>query len=374
MEKKVVDVESMISVIRDSVTHSSKTINTNAVKTGVRVASDRGLEIPYLCARSLVASGYPMPIDGMDNASQSLLLTARKLAGLEPLKSPEEKLPSVSPDDLSRIKEELDHAAENSQLVAKDSAVICPRLRQVLIPLPNDEGYISVVPLASAPLKHLLDKQVTESLSRLNAVLPDPAQKAIYGKIPKPRRAITPFGGSKPWNGGAYLMQMKSSYLYKPSFLEENRSIRFAFKIHYQGGQVSIKDDEAVNELREALYGEKNTMRDRVRERGILKNIVLRLLRQASAQRSLVDEWRPYLPTEGQEDGLVCNSQNHLRRGLIDLHLRDAHWCDDLAGWITKKLRGMKQAGDESFFELEDSEWGRLHKSIKDIAWELKHV
>lgn len=145
-------------VIGHLVHFSTKTINTNAKPTGIRLDPADTTPSRYLCASSALASGHILSLDYLTNSGPTATISKQLGQVLS------EDLPAdADPDSIALIRRLYDEAC-NSSLITGNKKV-SPRLRQLFLPC-DDGSYVAITPITSSGLTAAVNERTKANRAR----------------------------------------------------------------------------------------------------------------------------------------------------------------------------------------------------------------
>lgn len=288
---------------------SGKTVNSNVPACGVRIDQDRGLDVPLVGVRTLLADGVSMPLDYTQNAGKTATVVKQmRLAdsGEVPETVPEDQIQAIR-----RIVAEATMSAYEEGV-----EVVSPRLRQVLLPK-EDGQYVAVTPLGSGGLSALLNKKL--------AAIPEHRKKF--------RHALLGIGGSNPQNVGSLVREMRNPLLF--SAPRENLLARQVLAIHYRGISLGLPHRllDGYRQWREQQLRDHDkvmpsTMEIRQREAEWIGDIARTVKRRGQRAYELLESNRSLLPIAADAASLLSPElEDSVVRGLIEPAGRDAGWA-----------------------------------------------
>lgn len=203
--------------LAESVHFSTKTINSNSEKGGIRLAQSQALDLPYISARTLLSDNLTIPTDYQANAGKTAtMFKAIKSALLnDDTNEQDEAFKKATQALQSDIKSLFD------QPYQAGLEHINVRLRQLL--LPKEDGYLAISPISSAGVNHWLNVEVDE----IKETHKDD------NHLHNLTTAVFGIGGANPQNVGSLVRAMQRPlYLTAPV---ANDEIRQAFRLFYKG-------------------------------------------------------------------------------------------------------------------------------------------
>lgn len=326
---------------------SSKTINSKKPVCGVRVGKDKGLDLPVVGVRTLLANGTLVPLDYTRNAGKTATVVKqiRQAASSEPPEgAPTEHLQAI------RL------LTEQATACAYEEGIdwISPRLRQIL--LPRGQGqYIAITPLGSSGLSAVLNQKLT--------AFPDGGKKF--------RQALLGFGGSNSQNVGALAQEMRNPLLFKAP--TEDPIARQVLSIHFKGIKLWLprKPMEDYRAWRDHQI-QKNggvmpsDMWLRQKEAEIVGAIARVVIQRGRQARELLELHGGFLPVAPEADSLLSPElDDDVARGLIEPEARDAKWAWRFGGRIAQAIAAYS-FGKGEVMPLADSAVAQIARWIEE--------
>jgi len=341
---------------------SSKTVNSNAMASGIRLAKGAALDLPYVAARTLMSAGVKLPLDYLEGGATQ----AGKMKQINAVLSNSEFALGASPEERSAILEAVSQAEQSSY--GTGLSVVDSRLRQVLIPKDDSsDGYVSLTPMTAGGVCDHLFNSETGLVKRHNSEAKEERNSGI-----RERRTINQaqfgIGGANPQNVGCLVRSMT-----RPLFVRgplSDSSIKRAFGLFYKGISLSFSPRSMLGEqlqqyraLRDQI-AEGNSplspMEIRIQEEQLVRSMVKNVLSLGADALSCLRFHEHALPREqmlSSEDGeyeLLSRSVPGVIRGLIDARLRDLdyrtstqgrpmNWPAEAAEYIVSRLATAKQ-------------------------------
>lgn len=335
-------------LLRCSGHFSSKTVNSNAQPTGVRLSTKDRLPLPYV-AVSTVRDLSLVPVDYLRNAAEA---GAMKQIAAVFQGTHAQDFVAPDPEEVAIIESLLPSTAEPA-LIGGNHVDI--RLRQVLLPT-GDGTYLAVTPLQSAGFSHFLAGRLEAEREQLKAL------KAPGGAYR--RRAILGIGGANPQNVGRYVRAMQRPTVF--SAPAESLSVRRARAIHHRGIAL-LKGDAAVLaycQWRHAWKNERSgSLKSRQAEAALLEALARSILERAEDARVALDEHIDYLVTRTDE------RLNPFMRMLLDPELRSRTWPNDFADHVLRQLATHQyRLGGETYTVGNEDDLLSQTNMLKEVA------
>ena len=340
---------------------SSKTVNSNAMASGIRLSTGAALDLPYVAARTLMSAGVKLSLDYLEGGATQ----AGKMKQINAVLDNSEFARGASPDERNAILGAVAQAEQSSYGTGLD--VVDSRLRQVLIPRDDSsDGYVSLTPITAGGVCHYLFNSETGLVKRHNA---EAKQERSSGtrELRFINQAQFGIGGANPQNVGCLVRSMT-----RPLFVRgpiSDSSIKRAYGLFYKGISPSTSSGSLLWEMLlqyralRAQIGEDNSplssMEMRSQEEHLVRSIVENVLSLGADALACLTLHEHELPREemlSNEDGrweLVSRSVPGVVRGLIDPRLRDRdyrsspqgrqmNWPRETAEYIVSRLATAK--------------------------------
>lgn len=310
---------------------SSKTVNSNAMASGIRLARTAGVELPYVSARTLVSAGVKLPLDYLEGGATQ----AGTMKQINAVLRNSDFALGAAPEEREAILAAVSQAEQNSYgtgLAAVDS-----RLRQVLVPNQGSPGgYVSLTPITAGGVCDYLLNSEDGLIKRHNI-----AVKAQASNQDRQLRAIHQaqfgIGGANPQNVGCLVRSMT-----RPIFVRGpvgDSSIKRAFSLFYKGFDLPLTARSVLGErlqqyreFRTQIGRENNSlspMEMRNEEQRLVKAIVESVLALGADALACLRLHEHILPQEYSISGnngqyeLLSRGVRGVVRGLIDARLRE---------------------------------------------------
>jgi len=348
---------------------SCKTVNSNARGGGVRLTPDAALNLPYICARTHLATGQALATDYTVNSGSTATAVKqfRAVAKGDIAHAPQQEVTLIR-DLLAQI------AGSGLELALEP---IDARLRQVLIPHPDaPHGYVSLTPItAGGVCEALLGREGLATRHNELASLKEPRAAADLIRIGRVQLGI---GGANPQNVGALVRSMQRPLL-APAPTQQ-QGLRQALRVYHKGIELPDLRDFA-NEL-QALRAQ-HTQDEQIhsgidyreQERALLQRLFNAVLAAGEEARSLLLAHAPQLPSAASEDGsasaLISMQVASEVRGLILPELRSEDWPERIAARVLRALESAysKQRGERvAIYVLDASARASTLRLLEDIA------
>lgn len=287
------------------VTHSAKSVNSNAQQVGVRVAQDSYLPLPYVSVRTEGPGRVPLEtlmLGGAGTATASLQVLALLDNNDLALEAPEEDRAAIAA---------LQPLLAAGYAFNTDSVGM--RMKQVLLPSQEEDGYISLSPLHAPGLS-----------TRLRGLLKKEADTRPDGVRKRPMLALS-IGGKNPQNLGLRIRDMQRIPVFEAPAVDPR--IQQAYRLQHKG--TSLHPDQTLlqtfYEVRNAWLSQRaaqhkavQTAAWRSRERELLEAMAVEVLTRARQGREALLEAGlhpgPRLPAH--------------QRALLDAEQRYPGWED----------------------------------------------
>lgn len=402
--------------LAESVHVSTKTINSNIDKGGIRLARAQALDLPYISARTLLADGMTIPTDYQANTGKTAtLFKTLKAAMLADSVQDDAQNRDATDAQTQQIIAALqpDIAALFSQPYQAGLQHVNIRMRQLL--LPKADGYVSVSPMTAAGVNHWFNLAVD-------------AIKDAYktdDDLHNLTTAVFGIGGANPQNVGSLVRAMQRPlYLTAPS---SDASIRHAFSLYYKGLDYYIPNQPSIDSkyqpallawaamLNQGLMATRadangqdwagkqieaasSDLASREAEVKFLGDIVRGVLAQGERARQVLVQAQDRLPNiSAYQPNTIDNDTGetvskpvvartpllHPRvrlavQGLIDPNLRDDGWllvfADDLAAHIVRQKYRMAGQLAPVTLVLDDSTVPFLARRIRGLLYAFKEL
>jgi hypothetical protein len=313
---------------------SSKTVNSNAMASGIRLAKGTALDLPYVAARTLMSAGVKLSLDYLEGGATQ----AGKMKQINAVLGNSEFAQGASPEEREAILGAVSQAEQSGY--GTGLSVVDSRLRQVLIPKDDSSnGYVAVTPITAGGVCDYLFNSETGLVKRHNAEAKEERNSGT-----SERRAIKQaqfgIGGANPQNVGCLVRSMT-----RPLFVRgplSDGSIKRAFALFYRGVSLNVSRRsllwEQLDQYRalRSRIAEANSpfspMEMRSQEEQLVRSIVesvLSLGADALGCLRLPEHALPreqMFPSEDGEYELLSRSVPGVVRGLIDSRLRDVDY------------------------------------------------
>ena len=310
---------------------SSKTVNSNAMASGIRLAKGSALDLPYVSARCLMSAGVKLSLDYLEGGATQ----AGKMKQINAVLGKSEFALGASPEERDAILGAVSQAEQSSY--GTGLGVVDSRLRQVLIPKDNSShGYVSLTPMTAGGVCDYLFNSETGLVKRHNAEAKEERKSDT-----RERRSINQaqfgIGGANPQNVGCLVRSMT-----RPLFVRgpiSDSSIKRAFSLFYKGISLTISPRsllwEQLQQYRalRSQIAEWNSalspMEMRTQEEHLVRSMIENVLSLGADALACLRLHEHVLPREQilrSEDGeyeLLSRSVPGVVRGLIDPRLRD---------------------------------------------------
>lgn len=321
---------------------SAKTVNSNASPVGIRLARDQGVHLPYLSVRTLLSAGTEVPID---YAKTSWDEDVSLLSVVKQIRAATNQLPGVPPEEGATLSAEHRRIAATPWTSGLDA--VSPRLRQVLIPRHGAPGnYVSLSPLSSAGVAHLLKREVARHNERMRTE----GDKAFQETHRHIKRAVFSVGGTNPQNVGSLARDLQTLVFVRAP--REKPTLREAFSIFHAGPRIrlsrALMTDYARWYRARQQAGGAETLADRETHRAHLRGLVDAVLRSVQRQREVLLSARDRLPlsdTDAREARLSSEAVDPLLRALLDPRDRTSAWPRQMARHLVDRIAGYRFLG-----------------------------
>lgn len=362
--------ETYCRTVAELVHFSSKTVNSNATLTGVRLSSADALDAPYVAARTLMARGVALSLDyGKGGAAMAgICKQVNAVLRKDPFAE------QGSPEERTAIEDAMTLARASAFRVGTEA--VDHRLRQLLIPKEDAEGgYVCLTPITAGGVCELLFEKDKGLVARHNAACEEEKKRMAKpgggeegeGRPPqsglrKLRQAQLGIGGSNPQNVGGLVRVMQ-----RPLFMDAPRgvgSLRRAFSFYYKGISLDFSRPGLLRQSlaayvdfrrRRGLDAEasvpssvsgRTRLEARAEEEKLVRDIAAAVLQGADEAREMLRDYADLLPHEQDpQTGRAARVSPKLKpavlRALLDPLLRDGAWPRAMA-WLV--IGGMEKA------------------------------
>lgn len=327
---KALTLQAVRERLASGVHFSSKPVNTNAGASGVRLSSDRRLDLPLI---GLVSTALNRRVVDYQDGAVAGAMLSQCASVVEGTVGDDYK--DVPPGQLTLIRE---HAAQLDQHAEIGTETIDPRLRQVLFPVPTGTGYVALTPLHSSVFSAHLSKNLQAETER-RAEGGDPARR---------EQTIVMTGGSKAQNVGRIALVGAMQHPLVFGAPRENPGLRAAYALFYKGVRVSslvqrksLADLAAWRESHRTSDGRiESTASLRQEEQDLLRRIGREAVAALDVQRALV---APYVDELG---GWANEELDEFTRSLLDKDARSRTWARDFARRLLRTVESYKTSKD----------------------------
>lgn len=306
--------EAYAQALSSLVHQSFKTINTNTEAGGVRIPSSKGLNLPYVSARTLIGAGIALRMDRYVGAASHVIYSQIDAVCTG-------RTEGVPESELDLIRGRISEVQEVGAVFGGDH--VSPRMKQML--LPKGDSYVAISPVSCAGVAIVLQ----EARSRHNErVFANREHKDV--DVGKPIAAASfPVGGDKSLNAGGLVYRMQQTLYAAPPGTQQE--VKYALALHHRGFTTPPIPPRLMKEYLawRAEVHEKtdNNMDARSRHREIIQSIARAMLSAgANARRVLLDH-TSFLPDEANQNNRLVSDQAGLwSQGLIDPEARSKEW------------------------------------------------
>lgn len=324
------EAEEYKQVVRTLVHFSSKTVNSNATASGVRLAKEDALNLPYVSARTLLNSGVRLRLDYLEGGANQ----AGKFKQVNAVVGEAEFAKGALPEERKAIFDALADAEKSryeTGLTLVDS-----RLRQLLVPREGSPGedYVSLTPITSSGVCHyILDSD--GGLVKIHNISARENKNAGNQDLRLIRQAQFGIGGSNPQNIGCLVRSMT-----RPIFVKapgSHSSLKQAFSFFYRGIRISffpgspgwdlLEEYRVLRSMIAEEHSRLSPMELRNEEKRIISAIVTSFLVRGSEALECLrlhchELPKDHLLQEGEYE-LVSRRVPGVIRGMIDHRLRE---------------------------------------------------
>ncbi len=334
---------------------TTKPVHSNAAEGGVRLGKLAGMDSPYLCAATLIANGFEIPLDQTKNDN-----TGRYQALLSVVQSDGQAKANLPEEEAATIRMAFQRIQETTGYELCHLDRVDPRLRQIAVP--RDEGYVVLTPLASPGLCKLIAEQV-EGIERPSWVNVD----------------NFPVGGANPQNTMIHTQAIRSPLLFEVPTVD--REIRESLGVLHGKVRIRLERDlvRLYRDWRQKHPGwtEEDTLRGRQLEKRALRPLIVQVVASLRAKHEAICE----LATEHGDllddsfrtgDGWrleFLNAKDPLTRAVIT-GVWEIEAGGQLATEILNRLNDFRFGNDETL-ALADIDHQRLTKVISGLLEEL---
>lgn len=312
------DAETVREKLGQSIHYSSKPVNTNAWATGVRVASDVKVDLPYVSfTTSRLNRRLTDYIIGGAPAARPFNQSASIIEGAE-----NQVYEGCTDEQKSMVIE---------QSVCLDRAFDCgtdrvdARLRQVIFPDRDEHGPVALTPLHSSVFSLEIKKRLNTEFEAQQAIK-DPSHRD-FGR----KKAVLKVGGENPQNLGRHIHAMLRPLVFTAPI--ESASVKRAFGIFHRGMDLrrAVRRDDLLK-----LYAWREEHKDkqgnmttsaalRKQEADLIKAAVLGALQECTLTTQFLDGHAKILGARAS-DAVPQSSQ-----ALIDPEMRTRQWAAEFA-------------------------------------------
>jgi hypothetical protein len=358
-------------VVEKLIHFSSKTVNSNATASGIRLARAAALNLPYVSARTLMGAGRKLSLDYLEGGATQ----AGKMKQINAVLANSEFAQGALQEEREAILAAVSKAEESSY--GTGLSVVDSRLRQILVPKQDSiGGYVSLTPITAGGVCDYLFNSEDGLLRRHNA-----QAKEERTNEERERRAIAQaqfgIGGANPQNVGSLVRSMT-----RPIFVKgpvSDSSIKRAYGLYYKGISVSVSGRSILSEVLQQYRALRLKIADancplspmelRNQEEQLVVSIVESVMSigaDALDCLRLYDYALPHenlFPDEGEGYELISRNVPGVIRGLIDPRLRDLDyrgssqgrpmdWPREAADYIASRILAAKTLVDGELVSL----------------------
>lgn len=313
-----------IQSIKTAAHLSSRSVNTNAAPVGIRIASEKKLELPVVSVCTLGAD--IVPVDYVSGAAQAgtLKQIVSVLSGVQDV-----LYEGIQDGQVAMIL----GLRENMQISAINGGeVVDPRLRQILVPGAK-AAWVALTPLQSNGLSHVIATRLraeaaasVDTLSGRNTIF---RANAVFG-----------IGGSNFQNVGRHARDMQRPLVFMGP--TEDKAVRTAYAIHFSGhlrdGRLAPKKETLAFALWRHGLTQGNaramptSMAIRQLETDHIHAIAAAAIAAANGANALLMSHRASL------DALTSTDLDPFLRALIDPSLRDRNFKKSFAQKLIRSI------------------------------------
>lgn len=324
-------------VVRDrlasSVHYSSKPVNTNAHASGVRLGSDKTIDLPLVGLVSSSMKRYV--VDYQDGAVAGAILSQCAAVMEGTLEQSYKDVPMEQVDVV------LSQAAVLDQHAEVGTHTIDPRLRQVLFPVTPDmsgSGYVALTPLHSSVFSANLRARLEGEVQRRSDAV-DPMRRTLTQIL---------VGGSKAQNVGriALVGSMQRAMVFGAP--HEKPALRAAYALFHKGVRISsLVNRKTLAKL--ASWRESNRNADGALDsnadlRKQERQLVMSIGREAVAA---LDEQREALaPYVAELGGWASKELDEFSQSILDESMRTRTWPQEFAQHLLRVVESYKPSKD----------------------------
>lgn len=326
--------------IAEFVHFSTKTINSNAKATGIRLDASQAKRSRYLCASSVLASGTLLPLDYLTNSGPAATI-ARQVDWVLSDNLPDK----VDPKEVALIRE-CYNAACHAPFVAHTDKV-SPRVRQLFLPC-QDHHYMVITPITSSGLTAAVQERTRINQEHWRKAKEQKKTEPSQANIRRLRTAQMGFGGDNAQNIGRLASKKQ---LQHPLFFgapSHHQSVRAQYFAAHQGVRPLLHPS-IMAEMRDTLLplqqhndGElPTTLKTREKVDQLIDRLVSSLLQRALHTQKQALEVLAQIHAATELDEPLSNPWQHLpdyQQGLMDVSLRDRAWRQSLTTQLLKLI------------------------------------
>ena len=337
--------------LAESVHFSTKTINSNIEKGGIRLKNSQKLDLPYISARTLLADDFLIPTDYQANAGKTA--TYFKVIKAAQLDEDLTKADDEFKQNIAALKPHLKDTF--SEFYSAGLEHIDVRMRQLLIP--KDDQYISISPISAAGVNHYLNQEV-------DALKEQRKNQGKDSKLKNIQTAVFGIGGANPQNVGSLVRSMQRPIVMGSPTL--SHKARLAFQYFYKGFDYQISNAFINRELyieltiyaqdlekqsslthhlgfaEQEIYAPFSNLKGREKELKTIEKLVSNVLAQGAEILEILKTIEQQLPSQKVLERKSFWSHPEvkiLRQGLINHELQQFDdWKELFAEHLAKKI------------------------------------
>lgn len=338
------------------VTFSHKTTNSNIPAGGVRLAADQALRLPYVSARTLLATGETPDLDYIANSGK--VATAVKQ-----LRQLQDGTSTAPADEALHLLAKLTDGARQGCEIGTERVSL--RARQLLLPRP-DGSYVAITPLSAGGVS----RSIRSAVRAHNDTLRNPGETDT-STLQRISTAVFGLGGAKPLNVGSLAREMQRPLVFFPP--AERRQVKAALAQHFQG--IPIRLPRALlKEFRDWCRAARarngghipTDMHTRDEEAARIRQIVDAVLIQGEQARQRLLAHLDILPNGGSP--LVSADADPIARGLIDRGLRDREWPRAFAIRLARLIADFRFGDEYGDFHFDQQDIYALQAITEDVV------
>jgi hypothetical protein len=331
-------------VIGHLVHFSTKTINTNAKPTGIRLDPADTTPSRYLCASSALASGYTLPLDYLTNSGPTATISKQLSQVLN------DGLPDdADPDSVALIRRLYDEACNSPLLTGNEK--VSPRLRQLLLPC-DDGSYVAITPITSSGLTAAVNERTKANRARWRDT-----QDKHNSDICRLKTAYLGLGGANPVNIGRLANNWLLQYPLFFSAPHNDQSVTQQYLAAHRGVRPLLNRAIMV-EIRDSLLPiqqhSNGELPSNLKTRNTADQLIVRLVGSLlqRAENTREEAIRIIGPAEADAATETNTEDNrrtlqdrwghlsNVQQGLLEPELRSKAWREELAAEMVSAIDG----------------------------------